>query len=43
MLADNWFITDRNAEYFLTFMVTDWIDVFIRKEYKMEIFNPLNF
>jgi hypothetical protein len=26
MSADNYFITDQNAVYFLTFTVTDWID-----------------
>ena len=40
MSADNYFITDQNAVYFLTFSVTDWIDVFTRKDYKMEIVNP---
>ena len=43
MSADNCFITDQNAVYFLTFMVANWIDVFTRKEYKMEIFNSLNY
>jgi len=33
MSADNYFITDQNAVYFLTFTVEDWIDVFTRKEY----------
>ena len=28
MSADNYFITDQNANYFLTFTVVDWIDVF---------------
>ena len=28
MSADNYFITDQNGIYFLTFTVTDWIDVF---------------
>ena len=39
MSADNYFIKDQNAVYFLTFTVTDWIDIFIRKEYKIEIVN----
>jgi hypothetical protein len=30
MSADNYFITDQNGIYFLTFTVTDWIDVFTR-------------
>lgn len=43
MSADNYFITDQNAVYFLTFTVTDWIDIFTRKEYKFEIVNSLNY
>ena len=43
MSADNYFITDLNAVYSLTFTVTDWVDVFTRKEYKMEIVNSLNY
>ena len=37
MSADNYFIEDQNAVYFLTFTVTDWVDVFTRKEDKLEI------
>ena len=43
MSADNYFIKDQNAVYFLTFTVTDWIDTFTRKEYKIEIVNSLNY
>ena len=43
MPADNYFIEDQNAVYFLTFTVTDWIDVFTRKEYKIEIIDSLNY
>ena len=43
MSGDNYFITDQNAVYFLTFTVTDWIDIFTRKEYKIEIVNSLNY
>ena len=43
MSADNYFITDQNAVYFLTFTVTDWVDVFTRKEYKVEIVDSLNY
>jgi REP element-mobilizing transposase RayT len=43
MSADNYFITGQNAVYFLTFTVTDWIDIFTRKEYKFEIVNSLNY
>lgn len=43
MPADNYFIIDQNAVYFLTFTVTDWVDVFTRNEYKTEIVNSLNY
>jgi putative transposase len=43
MSADNYFIEDQNAPYFLTFTVVDWIDVFTREIYKNEIVDALNF
>jgi len=43
MPADNYFITDQNATYFLTFTVIDWIDIFTRKEYKFVITDSLNY
>jgi REP element-mobilizing transposase RayT len=43
MSADNYFIKDQNGVYFLTFTVTDWIDVFTRKEYKFVIVDSLNY
>ncbi|HYQ59251.1 MAG TPA: transposase [Draconibacterium sp.] len=43
MPADNYFIEDQNAPYFLTFTITDWVDIFTRKEYKLEIVNSLNY
>ena len=43
MSADNYFITDQNGVYFLTFTVTDWLDVFSRKEYKTVIADSLNY
>ncbi len=43
MSADNYFIEDQNAVYSLTFTVTDWVDIFTRKEYKFEIVNSLNY
>ena len=43
MSADNYFITDQHAIYFLTFTVIDWIDVFTRKEYKIVITDSLNY
>lgn len=43
MPADNYLITDQNANYFVTFTVVEWIDIFTRKEYKIEIVNSLNY
>ncbi|WP_372931701.1 REP-associated tyrosine transposase [Mariniphaga sediminis] len=43
MSADNYFIEDQNAVYFLTFTVIDWIDIFSRKDYKIEIVHSLNY
>lgn len=43
MTAENYLIKDQNAPYFLTFTVTDWIDVFTIKEYKIEIVEALNY
>ena len=43
MSADNYFINDQNAVYFLTFTVVDWVDVFTRKEYKVVIADSLNY
>ncbi|QIA09897.1 transposase [Draconibacterium halophilum] len=43
MPADNYFISDQNASYFLTFTVVDWLDVFTRKEYKVVIVDSLNY
>ncbi len=43
MSADNYFITDQNAIYFLIFTVTDWVDIFTRNEYKYEITDSLNY
>ncbi|WP_215225127.1 REP-associated tyrosine transposase [Echinicola shivajiensis] len=36
-------ITDQNGVYFLTLTVVDWLDVFIRKEYKLEVVDSLNY
>jgi len=43
MPADNYYIDDQNATYFLTFTVVDWLDVFTRKEYKIIIVDSLNY
>ena len=43
MSADNYLIEDQNAVYFLTFTVSDWVDVFTRREYKLEVVESLNY
>jgi REP element-mobilizing transposase RayT len=43
MPADNYYISDQNAVYFLTFTVVDWVDVFTRKEYKVVMADSLNY
>lgn len=43
MSGDRYLISDQNALYFLTFTVVGWIDVFTRKEYKLELVNSLNY
>ena len=43
MSADNYFIEDQNATYFLTFTVTDWVDIFTRKDYKFVITDSLTY
>ncbi len=43
MSCDNYLIANPNAVYFLTFTVTDWVDVFTRQAYKYEIVHSLNF
>ena len=43
MSGDRYLISDQNAIYFLTFTVVGWVDVFTRKEYKIEIANSLNY
>ncbi|GGF51563.1 REP-associated tyrosine transposase [Echinicola rosea] len=36
-------ITDQNGIYFLTLTVLDWLDVFTRKEFKIEVVDSLNY
>jgi putative transposase len=43
MSADNYFINDQNAVYYLTFTIVDWVDVFTRKEYKFVVADSLNY
>ena len=43
MSGDRYLINDQNAMYFLTFTVIDWVDIFSRKEYKLEIVESMNY
>ena len=43
MSGDRYIISDQNSMYFLTFTIVGWIDVFTRKEYKLEIVDSLNY
>ena len=43
MTADSYFIRDQHAVYFLTFTIVEWMDVFTRASYKMEIANSLEY
>jgi REP element-mobilizing transposase RayT len=36
-------ISDQNGIQFLTFTVMDWIDIFTRKEYKLDVVDSLNY
>ena len=43
MSAENYRINDQNATYFLTFTITDWVDVFTRINYKTIMVESLEF
>ena len=43
MSGDKYIIRDQNAMHFLTFTVIDWVDVFTRKEYKLELVDSMNY
>ena len=43
MSKDRYTINDQYGTYFLTFTVTDWVDVFTRIDYKQIIIDSLNF
>ena len=43
MSGDRYFIQDQNGTYFLTFTMVDWLDVFIRENYKQIIAHDLNY
>ncbi|RLD46210.1 MAG: transposase, partial [Bacteroidetes bacterium] len=43
MSGDRYYITDQNAIYFLTFTTIDWVDIFTKKEYKLELVDSMNY
>ncbi len=43
MSGDKYIINQQNGMYFLTFTVIDWVDVFTRKEYKLELVDSMNY
>ena len=43
MSSENYRIADQNALYFLTFTVTDWVDVFTRLSYRNIIADALTY
>src|SRR5665647_2407096 len=43
MSSENYSIEDQNAVYFLTFTITDWVDVFTRSCYRMLVVDSLNY
>ena len=43
MSSENYRIADQNALYFLTFTVTDWVDVFTRLSYRNIIADSLTY
>lgn len=36
-------VSDQHSVYFLTLTIEGWVDVFTRKEYKLEVVDSLNF
>lgn len=43
MSGDRYIINNQNGMYFLTFTVIDWVDVFTRKDYKLELVYSMNY
>ena len=43
MSGDRYFIADQNSIYFTTFTVVEWLDVFIRDSYRIQITEDLNY
>ena len=43
MSSENYTIEDQNAVYFLTFTITEWVDIFTRSCYKIIVVESLNY
>ena len=43
MSGDRYTISDQNATYFLTFTIVDWLNLFTKKEHKLELVNSMNY
>jgi putative transposase len=43
MSGDRYYIRDQNALYFISPTIINWLDVFIRLEYKYVIVDSLNY
>ena len=43
MSSEDYTIADQNAVYFLTFTITDWVDIFTRSCYRMVVVDSLNY
>ena len=43
MSSENYRIENQHSVYFLTFTVTDWVDVFTRLNYKNKIVDSLEY
>ena len=43
MARDRYRIANQNECYFLTFTVVEWVDLFVRKEFKMVVADSLNY
>lgn len=42
MSPEDYTIAYQNADYFLTFTITDWLDVFTRSCYRIIVIDSLN-
>ena len=43
MSSENYIIRNQNAVHFITFTIIEWIDIFTRAGYKLEIINSLEY